>query len=61
MMMIIKNTRYIKSLMHPSTAWIIRLLDADLQSILRAKEDFDINRVPFILEACSFELERDGF
>ena len=34
-----------------STAWIIRLLDCDLQSILRAKEDFDINRVPFVLEA----------
>lgn len=28
-----------------------RLLDSDLQSVLRSGEDFDVNRLPFLLEA----------
>lgn len=31
-----------------------RLLDADLQSVLKAAEDFDFNRLPFMLEALDF-------
>ena len=37
-------------------ASMARLLDGDLTAILRAKEDFDINRAPFILEAWAFQL-----
>ena len=46
-------------------ASVARLLDGDLTAILRAKEDFDINRVPFILEASHFQFyfawNLDGF
>lgn len=36
----------------------LRFLDKDLQSIMKAGEEFDINRIPFVLEACKLEWEK---
>lgn len=35
-----------------------RFLDKDLQSIIKAGEEFDVNRIPFVLEACKLKYQK---
>ena len=39
-------------LLNPSCSFKPRALDADLGAVMKAGEPFDINRIPFVLEAC---------
>lgn len=44
-------------LLNPSCSFKPRALDADLGAVMKAGEPFDINRIPFVLEACLWKIQ----